>query len=788
MYAGPLAGQKRGVQCPASQPYLNLGSPNLQLECKPQPNNNRISSPTPSQSSRATSHSCSTTASRPRKLLDPVAPRRPRAERDDPLRALIRSSTQRLVSCHAGKQSAHHLVSSVSAPAIATCDHLSAPFPPTPTREQHKAEDGDEAGARDACAASPVAWRDAGADAAESPAAPAARAHDLHHHPTPPSSQSTGDRAPARRRHVTFRPESPSLAARSASEFEAVQKASRAKLAAQLEERQRLRESVFALRHVGKGLETVVEARSGLKASESAPVLPHHRPRPPSTRAGALAAPPRAAPPPTAATMRTSQSEAAIDAGAASGAGTAGRLRALSAGVRRPPPADVPRRRGHSAGARVPLATLQQSASASSLLASRLSAVTAASADAAAAASAAGGGAAASAPPAASLQPLKHSKSHPASLGLLRSQTAGVRPPAPPRAPAPPPVPPPAARPARPPTFWREASRLIGGADGGALRLWQALHAKTERREAKGEGARWLREAPDEAAEVVEQLFDALRQALAASEPPPPVAPPLVEELFRSLSPTMISREGGRELLLPLLRIAAEHAGVESEELRRMTVEHAFPAVAEAAEAGGLLASPALASPALASPALASPPTPATDEGVPTRPEAAPTRPEAAPTRPAAPPSSVAVAPSKGLAAIARRVAAAEEAAAAALAAAKAEATAAAKATAKAEAPAPAHTPAAEAASSGGAVGTPTSLEQPRSRGARLGAALEFARGTAEHAAGHISSSLVVAARRGEESFHAVVASATAAAAAAIATPSALTTPSATSCSATSSV
>ena len=38
-----------------------------------------------------------------------------------------------------------------------------------------------------------------------------------------------------------------------------------------------------------------------------------------------------------------------------------------------------------------------------------------------------------------------------------------------------------------------------------------------------------------------------------------------------------MNREGARELLLPLLRVAAEHAGVSEEGLRRWVKQYAFP-------------------------------------------------------------------------------------------------------------------------------------------------------------------------------------------------------------------
>ena len=59
-------------------------------------------------------------------------------------------------------------------------------------------------------------------------------------------------------------------------------------------------------------------------------------------------------------------------------------------------------------------------------------------------------------------------------------------------------------------TLWRDACERIGGADGGALRLWTALTLKDKHR-TEAEGARWGRENPAEAAEMVGTLFGTLR-------------------------------------------------------------------------------------------------------------------------------------------------------------------------------------------------------------------------------------------------------------------------------------
>ena len=590
--APPPAPSARGWRASPSEPYLNLGSPNLQLECKPQPNNGRISSPTPSQTSTRTvasiSLSTSTIASSTaHRGLGPGARRRAAAERDDPLRALIKASAQRVVSCHAGKASAHSLVSSVSAPALARMDQLS-----TPRREEQPPPSPDQAVAPDD-AASPDSVRGAGAKGV------------AHHLPTPPSP-SAGSRAPPRR-HVTFRTQPPSLAERAAAEFEQVQHAGRQRLESALEERQRLRESIFALRHAKSGLGDVVERhqRGVLAASESAPVLRHRRhlatatananaatanananadadadgaaaatpalmPAPPpqprasassggrlrtSASAAAAAWPGRPSlaraphPPPRAAReiasgaaphvgLGKSESEASLGGG---GGGAVGRLRALSAVGPRRTVSHTSLPRGRSAGARVPLAPICANGSDAASLGPHASSDPLSSVSTASVASftTAATAAASAAPSSASLKPTQ-------SLPTLSRRT-----------------------------FWRQASCAIGGTDGGALQLWQALSAKAQHRD-ESEGARWLREDPDEAAEVVASLFDELRSALA-EEPTPPVALPLVERLFERTSSVMISREGGRELLLPLLRIAAEHAAMLAEDLRRLTLEFAFP-------------------------------------------------------------------------------------------------------------------------------------------------------------------------------------------------------------------
>ena len=125
------------------------------------------------------------------------------------------------------------------------------------------------------------------------------------------------------------------------------------------------------------------------------------------------------------------------------------------------------------------------------------------------------------------------------------------------------------------PSMWHAAVARVEASDGGRLRLWRALREKARSRSGS-EGARWVREAPVEAEDVCSVLFDELGRACDEA-PPPPIARPLVERLFEACSSTMINREGGRELLLPLLKVAATHAGLPRDELRALVNLHAFP-------------------------------------------------------------------------------------------------------------------------------------------------------------------------------------------------------------------
>jgi len=718
--------QPRGLTVPCGSQYLNLGSPNLQLERKPQPNNGRISSPTLSQTSTRTAKSCSTivdaTSAVPSAFMigsSTSVSRRAAAVRDNPLKALIKASAQRVVSCHAGKSSAHSLVSSVSAPALARHDELMLSTPP---RREHPPPDQrlDNASTK------------GDDDGPESPLWVA-------HAPSVAPSASSSQRAPARK-NVSWQPPPPSLAERSAADFERVQREGRERLETALEERQRLRESVFALSHAHRGLSDVVEARSGertahappplqlpavprpLAQSESAPVILRGRrgmaaaaraAASGSTASGSGAAgggagggmagrsslggcgsletpsfesndatlhasarhsarlgfesndatlhasarhsarlgfesndatlatssalrcshgaptvaPPALTPAPLAQPrplrLRSSQSEGALEGGIAlprgpppcmqvlatarEGALEGGRAvpRAHSAaGPRRPsgPPPAQPSR-GRSAGARVPATALAHLGAPTlnnggsdgrglECALSRMADLANAAADDAHDDASSITGASVGAGSCRTDSSLNF-----ASAGSSRYH---------PR----PPLKPSASLPAlcgrR--TLWRDACDRIGGADGGALRLWTALTLKDKHR-SEAEGARWGRQNPEEAAEIVGTLFDTLRALLIPAEPilgkpsqqpilgrvaprapppPPPsqqptqpaqpVAPPLVEALFQRLAPLMITREGARELLLPLLRLAASHAGMPTDDLKRLTIEYAFPA------------------------------------------------------------------------------------------------------------------------------------------------------------------------------------------------------------------
>ena len=123
-------------------------------------------------------------------------------------------------------------------------------------------------------------------------------------------------------------------------------------------------------------------------------------------------------------------------------------------------------------------------------------------------------------------------------------------------------------------SLWHAAVAVIGANDGGRLALWQALTEK-DRTRSEGEGARWHRTAPKEAKEICEVLYDELRMQLA-KVPPPAIDHTLVKRLFEAFSHFMINREGGRELLLPLLHVASQHAKLSKEEERELINKNCF--------------------------------------------------------------------------------------------------------------------------------------------------------------------------------------------------------------------
>ena len=78
-----------------------------------------------------------------------------------------------------------------------------------------------------------------------------------------------------------------------------------------------------------------------------------------------------------------------------------------------------------------------------------------------------------------------------------------------------------------------------------------------------------------EAIELLDEVFDKLRILLEEAQLT--VGAELVEEMFRQSSSHCIRREGGREILMPMLKCAAEFANIPSEEVRRMTVQYCYP-------------------------------------------------------------------------------------------------------------------------------------------------------------------------------------------------------------------
>ena len=127
------------------------------------------------------------------------------------------------------------------------------------------------------------------------------------------------------------------------------------------------------------------------------------------------------------------------------------------------------------------------------------------------------------------------------------------------------------------PTLWHLASEQISSTDGGSLGLWQALKEKAA-------GRKGLPAAldPEDAIGLLQDLFDTLRELLEDARMP--VGGELVECLFKACAVHMLNLDGARELLLPMLRVAAEHANISSEEARRLQLQYAFPS-AESKEA-----------------------------------------------------------------------------------------------------------------------------------------------------------------------------------------------------------
>ena len=74
------------------------------------------------------------------------------------------------------------------------------------------------------------------------------------------------------------------------------------------------------------------------------------------------------------------------------------------------------------------------------------------------------------------------------------------------------------------------------------------------------------------------KVFSHLHGILEAlEERPTHVGLELVEELFRACSDDLMRVEGAREVLLPLLRVAAECANIGADETRRLHLTYAYP-------------------------------------------------------------------------------------------------------------------------------------------------------------------------------------------------------------------
>lgn len=132
------------------------------------------------------------------------------------------------------------------------------------------------------------------------------------------------------------------------------------------------------------------------------------------------------------------------------------------------------------------------------------------------------------------------------------------------------------------PGLWHEHSDRISHYDGGVLRLWQSLveHAEHPRPlpSRPGEGRERLLTA-EEASALMHKVFSHLHGILggALEERPTHVGLELVEELFRACSDDLMRVEGAREVLLPLLRVAAECANIGADETRRLHLTYAYP-------------------------------------------------------------------------------------------------------------------------------------------------------------------------------------------------------------------
>ena len=218
-----------------------------------------------------------------RAIRGTVRPRNPRESSRFP-RHLIQESAARVTSCQAGNSSAHRLNGSVSAPILLTTDHGGtaevmvlpdssvplAPGSPEGRRECRsvaeliKSVEADEATAE-------IHGASSDDDETEPPPPTAATAAATVTHQRrrvlPPGDTARRRPKPnafeTRDRHVTFKIEEPkrTVGARAAEEFGATQRGAHAKLEAALEERERHRETVFALRHASKALDGLVLSR-----------------------------------------------------------------------------------------------------------------------------------------------------------------------------------------------------------------------------------------------------------------------------------------------------------------------------------------------------------------------------------------------------------------------------------------------------------------------------------------------------------------------------------------------